>query len=406
MYSIFITLFYFLSFLLLCSLFVRFSHIHLLFHISIAVFRSYFIIFAFQYIFMKITSHYFKYYFLILSASLFFSCSDNTEKAPDTSAIKINYRSYRFDKDLYALDTNNIGSGLTQLKAKYPSFLNYFLDTLMAYEIYGNYSDTLIGVREGLKPFITFKDYKDLQDSIEKHYPDTKGVDEHLSEAFKRLKLYMPESPVPAIMYLNLGLSKWPSFPVDSNTHCIALDMFLGDYFPHYASVGAPQYLYMHRREAYIPVSVFSAIYRGDHPWDPQEKSLLELMIDKGIEQYYLHKLLVGTPDSVLFGFSKTNIDWCNANEAMVYNFFVQNKLLYSKVAMDIMSYVTDGPFARGLEPVSNPVKLTPGNIGTWMGYKIVASYMAQNPNVTLKDLISQKQDAVQILEMARYKPR
>lgn len=339
-------------------------------------------------------------------AAVFCGCGDGKVHAPDTDGVKIQYLSHRFERDLFSLDTNQLGSGLTELKARYPGFLDYFLDTLMAYNINGDYSDTVDGIRNGLKPFLAYKDYRDLQDSINAHYATVKPVDDELMQAFKLLKLYLPESSIPQVYYVNLGLSRWPSFPVDSNTQCVALDMFLGDHFPHYAAVGAPQYLAPHRRSSYIPVSVLSSIYRGWYPWNPQEKTLLELMIDKGREQYFLHKLLPGKPDSVLFGFSGENIAWCEANEDLVYNFFVQNKLLYSKVAMDVMSYVTDGPFARGLEPVSNPVKVTPGAVGTWLGYRIVSSYMENNSKETLKDLLSKPVSQEQFLSAARYKPK
>jgi len=336
-----------------------------------------------------------------------FGCNNPAESGPDTSGIKIDLRTRRFDKDLYSIDTNHIGEGLTKLKAQYPGFLNYFLDTLMAYELYGNFTDTVAGIREGLKPFLVYKDYRGLEDSIIAHYPDTKKLDGELEKGFKLMKYYFPGYKVPEVIYLNMGLSaKWPTFPLDSTTQCIALDMFLGDQYPHYVAVGIPQYLNTHLRESYVPVSVFSSIYGWGNPWTPQEKTLLELMLDKGREKYYVHMLLPSAPDSVLFGFGKKQIDWCNANEAFVYNFFVQNKLLYSKVAMDIMSYVSDGPFARGLEPVSNPEKTTPGNIGTWLGYKMVCAYMAQNPNTTLKELLEQKTEPVQFLDKARYKPR
>ncbi len=333
-------------------------------------------------------------------------CGDHKPNVPDTKGIKIDFVSHRFEQDLFSLDTNQLGVGLMKLKEKYPRFLDYFLDTLMAYDIHGNYSDTVDGVKNGLKPFLSFKDYRDLQDSIAAHYANLRSVDGELSTAFKLLKMYLPERKVPEVYYLNLGLSRWPSFPVDSNTQCVALDMFLGDNFPHYAAVGAPRYLAPHRRENYIPVSVLSSMYRGWYPWSPQEKSLLELMMDKGREQYFLHMLLPEKHDSVLFGFSKDNIAWCEANEGLIYNFFVQNKLLYSKVAMDVMSYVTDGPFARGLEPVSNPVKVTPGAVGTWLGYKIVASYMENNPKETLSSLLNKQLTQEQFLAAARYKPK
>lgn len=333
------------------------------------------------------------------------SCGSNNNR-PDTSGIKVDLETHRFDKDLYSLDTNNLGAGLAKMKEKYPHFLDYFLDTLMAYEIHGNYNDSVPGIKEGLKPFLVFKDYADLQDSIEAHYPDTKDVDAQLTDGFKLLKHYFPAAPVPAVYYVNLGLSKWPTFPLDSNTQCIALDMFLGDNFTPYEIVGLQQYMASHRRRSYIPVSVFSSMYRGQHAWNPQEKNLLELMVDKGIEQYYLHSLLPALPDSVLFGYTAKQTKWCEDNEALIYNFFVQNKLLYSKVAMDVMPYVVEGPFARGLEPVTEPVKKTPGSIGIWLGYRIVDAYMQQHKETSLAQLVDRKTDAAQILREARYKPR
>lgn len=333
-------------------------------------------------------------------------CGNDAEKVPDTSDVKIKLVTHRFDKDLYAIDTNQVADGLKQLAVKYPAFLNYFLDTLMAYGIQGNYNDTVAGIREGLKPFLAFKDYKDLEDSIQKHYPDTKETDEKLTEGFKLMKHYFTDFPVPEIYYLSLGLSKWPAFPVDSNTVCVALDMFLGDAFPHYRAIGVPEYMNPHLRESYIPVAVFSSIYRGSYPFLTNDKNLLELMMQRGKEQYFLHKIFPNEPDSVLFGYRQKQVDWCNNNEAFVYNFFIQQKLLYSTEAQNIMAYVTEGPFARGLEQPNKPEKETPGSIGTWLGYKIVSAYMAQNPKVTLKELLLQKHDPVLFLEMAKYKPR
>ncbi len=333
-------------------------------------------------------------------------CNNESNNIPDTSGIKIELKTSRFDIDLYHIDTNNIGEGLKKLNTKYPDFLNYFLDTIMAYDIKGNYNDTVTGIREGLKPFLVFKDFKELQDEIELKYPDTKIVDEKLVDGFKLFKYYYPEITIPKIIYLNMGLSNWPSFPVDDATLCIGLDMFLGEDFKHYRSIGVHDYMNAHLRQSYIPVSVFGAIYKGMHPLKVAEKNLLDLIIQKGKEQYFLHKLLPTAPDSTLFGYKQKQIEWCNNNEALIYNFFVQNQLLYSKEAQNIMPYITDGPFARGLEPVNAVDKTTPGSIGTWLGYKIVASYMAKNNSISLKQLTEQNLDAGKFLEMANYKPR
>ena len=333
-------------------------------------------------------------------------CGSNSEKAPDVSNVNINLQTQRFDLDLYALDTNHLAEGLVKLHQKYPDFLDYFLDTLMAYNIHRQYNDTVKGVREGLRVFLTFKDFKGLEDTIKKYYPTNTDVDDALKGGFKLLKYYVPSYHIPHIMYLNMGLSNWPSFPLDSTTVCIGLDMFLGDQYPYYKSIGVPDYMGAHLRRNYIPVSVFSTVYKAAHPYIQDERTLLDLMLQRGREQYFLHKIMPQLPDSVLFGFTQIQLDWCNKNEADIYNFFVRNEMLYNKESVSRFSYVCDGPFAQGMEPPSDIVKYTPGNVGTWLGYKIVTAYMNRFQKTPLSGLVDMKPDASRFLDSARYRPR
>lgn len=343
----------------------------------------------------------------ILPLCLFMgSCNTTTEVIPDVSKIQVSLDTHRFDKDLYALDTNHIGEGLQKLAAKYPDFLNYFLDTIMAYGINGNYNDTAKGIRDGLKPFLTYKDFVELEDSINAHYPDTRATDAELTDGFRFMKYYLPDYQVPRIIYLNMGLSKWPSFPLDPKTMCIGLDMFLGPKFPYYQSIGVPGYMGTHLTMSYMPVSLFSTVYQTLHPFSSDDKTLLDQMIQHGKEQYFLHKVLPHKADSVLFGFRQLQVQWCNANEELIYNFFIHQNLLYDKEVHDIHPYITDGPFAKGLETVTDSVKVSPGNIGTWLGYKIVCSYMIQHPKTTLGELLNAPVDAPRFLDEAKYKPK
>ncbi len=185
----------------------------------------------------------------------------------------------------------------------------------------------------------------------------SKETDETLTEAFRFMKYYIPNYHVPKVIYLNMGLSKWPAFPLDSNTLCIGLDMFLGPQFPYYRSVGVPEYMDAHMRKNYMPVSVFSTIYNTLHPFLQDDKTLLDLMIQRGKEQYFLHKILPHTTDSVLFGFTQLQLKWCGANEELVYNFFIHQNLLYDKQSHDIAPYINDGPFAKDMEDVTDRVK-------------------------------------------------
>jgi len=351
---------------------------------------------------------------LVLAAYIFCASCKNGDSAPDVSNIKINLQTRRFDKDLYSLNVQHLGAGLNKLKEKYPDFLDYYLDTLMAYGIHGNYSDTAAGIqrnpKDTLRPSLhndlTFKDFTNLEDTILKHYPDNKDLDQELAKAFANAKYYLPDFAVPNIIYVNMALSKWATFPLDKKTLCIGLDMFLGDQFPYYRSVGVPSYMDAHFRRSYLPVSVFSTLYQTIHPFADEDKTLLDLMIQRGKEQYFLHKVLPGTSDSVLFGFTTQQLKWCGENEATIYNFFIHQNLLYSRVGHNITPYIKDGPFAKDMESPSDPVKYTPGNVGTWLGYRIVCAWMQQNPTTNLATLLSQPIDAQSFLDKAQYRPK
>ena len=58
----------------------------------------------------------------LLAITFMVGCGGNNS-APDVSNIKVELTSQRLDKDLYNLDTNNIGAGLQKLQGQYPEFL-------------------------------------------------------------------------------------------------------------------------------------------------------------------------------------------------------------------------------------------------------------------------------------------
>src|SRR5690606_36160204 len=110
---------------------------------------------------------------IILLAGLitFTGCTGGNE--PDVSDIKVSLTSKRLDRDLAAIDTNQVAAGLQQLQDKYPGFLNFYLDTLMGFGVNGNFSDSNEAIALGVRSFLTHKDYRGLFDTVAKHYPDT-----------------------------------------------------------------------------------------------------------------------------------------------------------------------------------------------------------------------------------------
>lgn len=330
-------------------------------------------------------------------ALLVSSCSDN-KKTPDVSKIKVQLESRRLDRDLLALDTNRLAEGLTALEARYPDFLNFYLDTLMGFDIKGRYSDTAGGVREGLKVFLSHKDYRGLFDTVAAHFPDTKNIEQELSKGFSYMKYYFPDYQVPKIVYFTSGLNSYSAITY-GDIAGIGLDMYLGPEYPFYASVGIAAYLTRRLKPEYIPVDVFKVIYRDDHPFTMDDRTLLDMMIQHGKEQYFLEQVLPFTDDTLRLGYTAAQLEWCRANEAQVYNYFVKDNMLFDTRLQKVARYVNDGPGSTGMPAES------PGNVGAFIGWQIVHSYMKEHPDVTLPQLL-RDQDAQRFLQESKYKPR
>jgi len=324
---------------------------------------------------------------------------DSDNDAPDVSDVKLSLNTQRFDRDIAEIDTQRIPEGLVALHKKYPDFLDFWLDNLMQFGVNGHYSDTAIGVHEHLRTFLTYKDFRGLFDTVAKHFPDTRSIDEPLERGFQYYKHYYPQRGVPKVIYFVSGLNNWSAVTVDTSVLAIGLDMFLGAGYPFYKSVGIPDYMYQQLRLQSAPVFGFRAIYQDSHPFVIENKSLLDLMVQRGKEQYFLAKMLPFVPDATRLGFSDAQTEWCYKNEALVYNFFVKGSMLYETNWGKILRYVNDGPSAAGMPSES------PGNVGTWLGWQIVKAYAAKHPKLGLEELFAIK-DAQVILQEGGYKPR
>ena len=90
-----------------------------------------------------------------------FACK-NEKPAPDVSNIKIDVQLKRFDKDLFAIDTNNVAASLNTLQQKYGSFLNDYLYNIMVLPPQPD------SVAQKIKMFL--HDYRFVYDSAQKKF--------------------------------------------------------------------------------------------------------------------------------------------------------------------------------------------------------------------------------------------
>ena len=320
-------------------------------------------------------------------------------KAPDVSGVKAELPARRFDRDFFAIDTNHTAAGLQALETKYPDFLNFYLDTLLGFGVQRHFSDTAGPIREGVRVLLTHKDYRGLFDTVGRHFPDTKKEEAAITTAYRYFRHYFPDAPEKRpLVFFTSNLSRYSAITY-GDLIGVGLDMYLGKNYPYYSSVEIPQYMMGRLSPEYMPADVMISLFRDRYPYNPESHSLIDLMVQRGQELYYLEKVLPGAPDSIRLGYTGTQLKWLEENETQLYHFFTDRKLLHETNMLKVMRYVTEGPREAHMPAEA------PGNTGSYIGYRIFKAWMEKQGDLPLAKALEPK-NGQEVLQQSGYRPR
>jgi hypothetical protein len=178
----------------------------------------------------------------------------------------------------------------------------------------------------------------------------------------------------------------------------IALELYLGNDHKFYGEF--PAYLRQNFEQRQMLPDIVSSFAFGVLP-NPKDKDLLSMMISSGKELYLKDILLPEYSDAERIGYSEDQIKWSKENESYIWEYFVNDKLLYSTDSKLANRFINVAPFSKFYLEIDNE---SPGRIGQWVGWQIVRSFMENNPKVTIQDLI--KMNEKDIFELSKYKPK
>jgi hypothetical protein len=333
-----------------------------------------------------------KYTAIIYMLLFISSCKTDSNK-PDVSAIPVTVKIDRFEKDLFALDPADLPTGISRLKNKYGDFLNLFL-----------YQVTAIGSRDSallydhLNGFLSDTNFLAISRDCDKMYPSLNDKEEEFTKAFRYYKYYFPQKNIPRVISMISGFSY--AVVNDSTNLAVSLDMYLGPDYKYYATIdpALPSFMRNRMQSAYMVNDAMKGWALSDYGIDETSANMVDFIVSQGRTIYFLDKILPDEPDTIKTGYTAKQIEWCIANEKKIWSFFIDNKLLFSADPNLMNKYVNDGPTTNGFP------KESPGNIGQFIGWQIVKSYMKSHPEISLQKLMEQK-DMMVIFNEAKYKP-
>ncbi len=331
--------------------------------------------------------------YLILFAIVLGMTACHNKKIPDVSAIKVDVAIERFDQAFFAIDSNNLPASLLQLNKEYPYFTTDFLVNILGIN---PSPDSLFVVRRFLSS------YYPVRDSIALSFKNTRALENELRQGFRFIKYYFPEYQLPPKTVTYIGPFDAPGVALTKYTLAIGLQLYAGKNFSFYTSQqGQELYpLYISRRfePVYIPVNCMKAIAEDLFPDNSSGRPLIEQMIEKGKYWYLTEQFLPGSADSLTTGYTQKQLDWCQGNEGMIWNYLLQSADIFTLDPDIIKNYIGEAPTTNGMPDAA------PGNIGQWVGWQIVKKYLADNPAVSPAELM--KTNARKIFDEARYKPK
>lgn len=327
---------------------------------------------------------------IVISILSLLSCNNNKFKI-DVSNISLNLKVNRFDSVLYNMNTDSVINYIPDLQKQYDEFFEIFNNKIinigepnqLAYSGY-------------LTKFLTDNIIVEVLGKVNKEFSDFSSYSDELELAFKYYKHYFKEKPIPNVYTYVSGFNQ--SIVTTENILGIGLDKYLGENCEYYKQLGIPAYLRYKMTKSRIVPDCMTAIAMQEFDYNDSTDNLLNRMIYNGKIMYFLDAVLPNYDDSIKIAYKASQIAWCKSNEKDMWTYIIENKLLFNSEFINIKKMIDDGP-NTSFFPQNSPSKT-----GVWLGWQIVKSYMNNNPEITLQELM-RNQDYQKILNYSKYKP-
>ncbi|WP_236980845.1 hypothetical protein [Membranihabitans maritimus] len=325
--------------------------------------------------------------FLFISAS----CNLDSNNRTNVDLVPEEIEITRFEQLICSGGQNNSQDNINQIIKDYPEFTDVFFNQV----IFPSNQES-IHIDSLVKFYCQSKAVQHLTDTINILFPALENLKEELKIGISYYLHYFPEQNKPKIFtYISeFGIG---TFVTGSGILGIGLDFYLGSEYPYYDPSVFPHFVQQTMKPEYMSSNAIRALTENLVP-PPTDGNMLDFMIRNGKILYVMSRFLPETELYKICMYTPEQMDWVNENELSIWQFILDSGLLYEQDARKFVKYIDRAPSSPGMPPES------PGRVANWTGYKIIESYMNQNPEISLS-VLANNTDYQTIMDNARYKP-
>ena len=327
--------------------------------------------------------------FIIIIIVTFCGCNGKSFGMIDNSeTIHIN----RFDSLLFEWIDSDNQVLLDEIKSKYPTMPVMLYKALLQ----TNNTDTL-AVFDYLINYYsepTLKAlYKDALTFFDSDSPETVQTEKELTRGFEWMKKNFPSMRIPAV-YMHVSGLQQNIIVADSLLSC-SIDKYMGADYPLYED-----FFYGYQRKSMIPERVakdcLSAWLKSEFPFTGNDNVLLDRMIYEGKIIYILTQTGNDYGFKNITSLTEDEYQWCIEYESSLWTTIIERKHLYTPDISTTAKYFQPSPS----QFISDRA---PGNLGNFIGYKIIERYMKQTKSTFIE--LMNNHEAQDVLQKSKYKP-
>ncbi len=237
-----------------------------------------------------------------------------------------------------------------------------------------------------------------LQNEINEVFPNLTPFEDQIRPLFQHIKYYFPREKDPKVVLLTNNVDYQNKTVYTDSLVLISLDTFLGEKNELYE--GIPQYIVRDMDIAYFGAHLADEFALTVVP-PPTTRTLLGQMVYYGKKLYLKDVLLPTASDGVKISYTAREMEWVAENERFIWQYFIENELLYKTQATYFQRFIEPSPFSKFYLEIDNE---SPGKIGQWLGWQIVRAYAKKHPQKSPQEII--QLPAMELFTAANYKPK